>query len=141
MHLLRLTYAGIFVAAIVIFWQATNLPAAYSPRDIGPGIFPMWLSGILIALCPVALFVDWRKSRRVQLRQIVAPVLLLSLLALTVWLATKFGFFVVLPVALFAGLYLCGSRSHVANVVFSFFMPAFCWLVFAELLQVPLGKF
>lgn len=141
MHLLRLTYAGIFIAAIVMFWQAYNLPAAYSPRDIGPGIFPMWLSGFLIALCPVALFVDWNKSQRVDWRQIVAPVLVLLLLALAVRLATKFGFFAVMPVALLLGLYLCGSRSHIANVLFSILMPALCWLVFAELLQVPLGKF
>jgi len=61
------------------------------------------------------------------------------LVALAVWCATQFGFFYVLPVALLIGLRLAGSRSLVANGIFSICLPLVLWVLFDYVLLIPIA--
>lgn len=138
MPLLRLIYVGLLLGAVVFFWQAQQFPGPMSRRDIGPAVFPQWLAGAIVVLCTVGLVVGWRTTPRVPWNEVALPLLVGAAAAVAVWLATLFGFFVVLPFALFAGLWLSGSRQWVANGLFSLLLPLAAWVIFVKLLGLPL---
>jgi hypothetical protein len=138
MPLLRLIYIGLLLGAAVFLWQAQQFPGPMSRRDIGPAVFPQWLAGMIVGLCAIGLVAGWRTTPRVPWNEIALPLAVGSGVAAAVWLATLFGFFAVLPFALFAGLWLSGSRRWVANGIFSLLMPLAAWLIFVRLLGLPL---
>lgn len=138
MPLLRLIYAGLLLVAVIFLWQAQQFPGPLSRRDIGPAVFPQWLAGAIVVLCSVGLVVGWRSTPRVPWNEVALPLLVGGGVAAAVWLATLFGFFVVLPFVLFAGLWLAGSRQWVANGLFSLLLPLGTWVIFVKLLGLPL---
>lgn len=138
MPLLRFIYIGLIIGAVVFFLEAQNFPGPMSRRDIGPSVFPQWLAGTVVVLCALALLIGWRRTPRLPWNEIALPIAVCAAMVGTVWLATRFGFFVVLPFALFTGLVLAGSRRWIANVAFSLLMPLGAWLIFVRMLSLPL---
>ena len=110
-----------------------------SRRDVGPAAFPVWVAAGMIGLILLDVVVSRRLVRPTNFADIKLAVAVGGLLALSVWLASRFGFFTVLPFALFAGLWLAGSRHHIANVAFSILMPAVLWLLFDRVLLIPIA--
>lgn len=138
MPLLRFFYIALMIGAVVFYVEAQNFPDPMSPRDIGPAAFPQWLAGTIVVLCALALLIGWRTTPRLPLNEIALPFGVGGTMVGAVWLATIFGFFVVLPFALFAGLMLAGSRQWVANIAFSLLVPLGTWLIFVRMLALPL---
>lgn len=138
MPLLRLIYIGLLICAAVFFWQAQHFPAAQSARDVGPSTFPQWLAGTVVVMCLVALATGWRRHPLVPWKEIALPFGVGAAMVAAIWLASIFGFFVVLPFALFCGLWLSGSRMLIPTIAFSLLMPLVAWLIFAHLLALPL---
>jgi len=138
MPLLRLLYIGLMIGAVVFYLQAQHFPGPMSPRDIGPAAFPQWLAGIIVALCALGLVIGWRTTPRLPWYEITLPLGVGAAMVGAVWLATTFGFFAVLPFALFGGLVLGGSRRWVANIAFSLLVPLATWLIFVRILALPL---
>jgi uncharacterized membrane protein len=138
MPLLRLIYIGILLVAVVFFLQAEQFRGPISPRDIGPAAFPQWIAGLIVVLSTIGLVVGWRTIPRVPWNEIALPLAVGAVVSLAMWLATLFGFFTVLPLALFAGLLASGSRQWVAITAFSLLVPAAAWLIFVRLLGLPL---
>jgi nicotinamide riboside transporter PnuC len=135
-----LLYAVLTVMAVVFIATASGFSQALSPRDIGSAVFPMWLAVAMLALIVCDLVVSRRRVRKVAIGQLgrVATVVLLMVGA--VYAMQIFGFFVALPVALFIGLWVAGSRSWGANLAFSVAMVAVLWLVFDRLLMIPIAS-
>lgn len=132
-----LVLAGI---AVVFLVAADGFPAALSARDIGPAAFPVWLAGAMLALIAVDLVISRHRMIRVPLSALGRAMAAAALLCATVWLAEQAGFFVILPLAVFSGLWLAGSRSWVANALFSLGLPAVIWLLFDRILMIPMSS-
>lgn len=138
MPLLRFIFIGLMLGAVVFYLQAQHFPGPLSRRDIGPAVFPQWLAGTIVVLCVLALLIGWRNTPRLPWNEIALPFAVGSVMVGAVWLATSYGFFAVLPFALFAGLVLAGSRQWVANIAFSLLVPLGSWLIFVRMLALPL---
>jgi hypothetical protein len=138
--LARFLYAALLLIGLVFLWTAGSFPEAQSPNDIGPAAFPRWLAAAMIVLIAADLVLSWRQTRRVALSDLgLAAVVACGMVAM-IWAAGRFGFFVVLPPALFAGLWLAGSRSLIANAAYSILFPAVIWALFVHLLQLPIDS-
>ena len=139
LRLAHLIYAALLVLAVVFIWQAQGFPGAQSRRDVGPAAFPVWVAAGMIGLILLDVVVSRRLVRPTNFADLGLAAAVGGLLALSVWLASRFGFFAVLPFALFVGLWLAGSRHHVANLAFSILMPAVLWLLFDRVLLIPIA--
>lgn len=138
--LARFVYAALLLIGLVFLWTAGSFPGAQSPNDIGPAVFPRWLAAAMIVLIAVDLVLSWQQAKRVALSDIGLAAAVACGTVATIWAAGRFGFFAVLPPALFAGLWLAGSRSLLANAAYSILFPAAIWAIFAHLLQLPIGS-
>ncbi|MWD26063.1 hypothetical protein E0K89_001040 [Aquicoccus sp. SCR17] len=138
MPLLRLIYIGILFLAVIFFVQAQQFRGAISPRDIGPAAFPQGIAGLIVVLGTIGLIAGWRTTPKVPWSDVALPLAVGAVASVAMWLATLFGFFTVLPFALFVGLWASGSRQWVAVTAFSLLVPLFAWLIFVRLLGLPL---
>lgn len=134
-----LLYAGLAAVAVVLIVTAGSFPKALSARDIGPATFPLSLAVLMLILMACDAAMSWRRIERVHVRVILQAGSVALLVAMAVWCATQFGFFYVLPVALFIGLRLAGSRSLVANGIFSICLPLVLWVLFDYVLLIPIA--
>jgi hypothetical protein len=125
--------------AVVFLVTAGDFPAALSARDIGPAAFPVWLAGTMLALIAADLVISRNRMRKVPVTVPGRAAVAAALLGLVVWASERIGFFYVLPVAVFAGLWIAGSRSWIANAVFSLALPAVVWLLFDQVLMIPMS--
>lgn len=134
-------YLVLIAFGVLILVQSGTFPGALSSRDIGPAAFPRALAAIMIALIVVDLVVSRKRVRRVPAGHLALPLLVLVAVATVLVAADLLGLFVVLPFALFAGLWLCGSRRLLANTLYSVLFPALLWGLFDQLLGIPIASF
>lgn len=139
LRLAHLIYLALLAFAVIFLWQAQGLPGAQSRRDIGPAAFPEWIAVAMIGLILVDAVASRHLVRPTSFSDLGLAAAVAALLGLSIWLATQFGFFRVLPFALFVGLWLAGSRHHLANVAFSVLLPAVLWLLFDRVLLIPIA--
>lgn len=136
----HIIYAILFAVAVIFLWEAQTFPSPLSTSDIGAAMFPVWLVIILMILIIVDLFVSRGHAQKVPYSDIVLAVLFAIGMGGTVWGASQFGFFYVLPVAMFIALRLIGSRRYLANGIFSIVMPIVLWFLFDQTLNIPLSR-
>lgn len=132
-------YAGLAAVAVIIFVTAGSFPAALSRRDIGPAAIPYGLAVAMLVLIVCDLVMSWRNIKRVHISKITIATGTVLLVAFAVWCATQWGFFYVLPFALFIGLRLAGSKSWLANGIFAIVMPIILWFLFDYVLLIPIA--
>lgn len=137
--LAHLIYAGLIGLAVLFLWVAADFPAPLSKYDIGPAVFPSWLAGIMLALIAVDVFMSRGRSINVRLSEVALALTFGLAMGGAVWLANRLGFFYVLPIGLFIGLWLIGSQRFLVNLVFSVAMPLILWAVFEQVLKIPLS--
>ncbi len=138
--LTHVVYVALFGLAVLVLYQAQAFPGPQSPRDIGPAVFPLWLAGVMIALILADVVISRRRIRWTRFGDVGLAVGCVLLLSAAVYAASQFGFFYVLPVALFVGLWLSGSRRLLANGLFSLALPAILWVLFDQVLLIPIGE-
>ncbi len=138
--LVHIIYACLFALGVLVIWTAQAFPGAQSARDIGPAMFPVWLAGIMMTLIVVDLLISRKNARWVPLGDVGLAVVFAVAMASVVWASTRFGFFYVLPVALFIGVIAMGSRNWLANGLFSLLMPIVLWQLFDRLLGIPIAQ-
>lgn len=136
----HIIYAILFAIAVIFLWEAQTFPRPLSAGDIGAAMFPIWLSIIMMVLIVADLFLSKGQARKVPVSDLGLAVLFAICMGGTVWAASRFGFFYVLPVALFVALRLIGSNRYLANGLFSIAMPLVLWFVFDQLLNIPLSR-
>lgn len=136
----HIIYAFLFAMAVIFLWEAQTFPRPLSAGDIGAAMFPIWLAIIMMVLIVVDLFVSKGQARKVPYSDIGLAVLFAMGMGGTVWAASQFGFFYVLPVALFIALRLIGSKRYLANSIFSIAMPIVLWFLFDQTLNIPLSR-
>lgn len=139
--LTHLIYLGLIAFGAVIVVTSGTFPKALSSRDIGPAALPEALAVLMIVLILADLYLSRRRARFVPFSLVALGIGVGAALAVVIFAATHLGFFVVLPFALFAGLWLSGSRRLVANGIYSIVFPAMLWLLFDRLLQIPIASF
>ena len=135
-----LLYALLAVMAVAFITVADGFSHALSPRDIGPAVFPVWLSIAMLVLIVCDLVISRATMQKVAISQLGRVAAAVALMVAAVYGMQVFGFFAALPVALFVGLWTAGSRSWVANLTFSICLPAVLWLVFDRLLMIPIAS-
>lgn len=138
--LVHIIYALLFALGALFVWTARNFPGPMSQGDIGPALFPTWLAIGMMTLIVVDLFISRRQTKCVALNDIGLAVLFGFSMAGTIWAADRFGFFYILPGALFIGLWIMGSRRLLANGLFSLALPALTWLIFDYFLTIPIAE-
>lgn len=138
--LTHVIYLGLFGVAVLVLWESQGFPGPQSRRDVGPALFPAWLAGAMIVLILADVVISRRRVKWTPAGDVGLAALFAIAMSGTVWAASRFGFFYVLPVALFVGLWLTGSRKLLANAIFSLAMPAVLWLIFDRVLMIPLAQ-
>lgn len=136
-----LIYAGLIAFALIFLGAAQSFPGALSPRDIGPAALPQGLAILMIVLIVADAIVSRHRARKMPISDALLAGAVIVIMGGAVWLAQHLGFFVVLPVALFVGLWLSGSRRLLANLLYSLLLPAALWYFFDQLLLIPLADF
>jgi hypothetical protein len=135
-----LIYLGLIGFGVLIVVSSGSFPGALSPRDIGPAALPRALAIIMIMLIAVDFYLSRRRARFVPFSLVGLALGVGAAVASVIWVATHVGFFMVLPFALFAGLWVSGSRNMIANTLYSLVFPAVLWLLFDKLLQIPIAS-
>lgn len=136
-----LIYAGLIAFALIFLGAAQSFPGALSTRDIGPAALPQGLAILMIVLIVADAIISRHRVRKMPISDALLAGAVVVIMGGSIWLAEYFGFFVVLPAALFAGLWLVGSRRLLANLIYSLVLPAALWFVFDQLLLIPLASF
>ncbi|WP_373086580.1 tripartite tricarboxylate transporter TctB family protein [Sneathiella sp.] len=132
-------YAGLAALTILLLVTAGSFPEALSGRDIGPAAFPASLAVLMLVLMACDVVISRRQLKRVHVKVILQAGSTALLVALAVWCAAHWGFFYVLPFALFVGLRLAGSKSWLANGIFSVVLPLALWVLFDYVLLIPIA--
>ncbi|MDI5935312.1 tripartite tricarboxylate transporter TctB family protein [Halomonas kalidii] len=138
--LVHIIYVCLFAMGALFIWTTQAFPRPLSAHDIGPAVFPMWLAIVMMTLIVVDTLISWGRARKVPLGNVGLAVLFALGMGSTVWASSRFGFFYVLPVALYIGLWAIGSRRLVVNGIFSLVMPVVLWAIFDQLLSIPLAR-
>lgn len=136
-----LIYLGLIAFALIFLGAAQSFPGAFSPRDIGPAALPQGLAIIMIVLILVDAIISRRRARKIPVSDVLLVCIVAGVMGASIWLTHYLGLFVVLPVALFVGLWLSGSKRLIANLLYSLLFPAALWIVFDQLLLIPLTSF
>ena len=61
--LVHIIYAALFALGVLVIWTAQGFPGPQSARDVGPAMFPVWLSGIMMTLIVVDLVISRKNAR------------------------------------------------------------------------------
>lgn len=138
----------IFMAAVPAMWAANRLRALDSADPLGPAFLPLVMTGTIAAL-GLTLVVrnirsvtaaetdaDERNEARNSRRRVTGVA---AVYTLYVFGARYVDFYIATFVATFVLLFLGGMRSYVGNALIAVAATAFCFLVFARLLGLPLG--
>lgn len=136
-----LIYAGLIVFALIFLGVAQSFPGALSPRDIGPAALPQGLAILMIVLIVSDAIISRHRARKMPVSDALLAGSVAVIMGGAIWLAQYWGFFAVLPVTLFVGLWLAGSRRMLANLVYSLVLPVALWFIFDQLLLIPLASF
>ncbi len=139
--LTHLIYLGLIAFGVLVVVTAQSFPQALSSRDIGPAALPEALAVIMIALILVDLYLSRRRVRFVSFSLLRVALAVGGGVGGAILVATHLGFLIVWPFALFAGLWLSGSRALLANTLYSICFPAMVWLLFDRLLHIPIASF
>lgn len=138
--LVHIIYVCLFAMGALFIWSTQAFPKPLSAYDIGPAMFPMWLAIVMMTLIVVDTVISWGRAKKVPLGDVGLAVLFALGMGGAVWASSRFGFFYILPAALYAGLWAIGSRRMVVNGIFSLAMPLVLWLLFDQLLSIPLSR-
>lgn len=135
-----LIYAALGLMAVIFIVIADSFAPALSQRDVGPAVFPIWISVTMLVLIVCDLVISRKTVRKVPIGQLGRVAVGVALMVAAVVGMQHFGFFIMLPGALFIGLQVAGSRSWVANTIFSLALPVVLWVVFDRLLMIPIAS-
>jgi hypothetical protein len=142
------TGIGLVVFSAVMFGIASRMPPAAN-YGLGPGGYPMLVSGVLILLGVILAVQGWLGIRRRASAQ--KPVLTLAefkgiaLLALSFWayvfLMKYLGFLITTPVFLFLFLLQYGDRKWPRMVLTSLIATGISWALFTYSFRIFLPDF
>jgi len=136
----RLVYAALGIVAAITIYLASYFPEADLPGDIGPAAFPAGVAKALIVLISLELILSRKNDTRITLKELAPSIFALFIYAVTVWLITQFGYFTVLPLALFIGLRLLGAKNYLINCIYSLSLTGLIWIIFDHYLLIPITK-
>lgn len=138
-RLAPVVYAGL--VAVAFYAIATTFPGAFAPGDFGPAAFPQGVAVLLVTLIAVEWLAARRTWRAVAVSEIFIGFAAGAYVAAAVALAGTVGIYVVLPPALFGGLWLLGERRVVLMLAYSLGFTLFLWAFFSYALDKPIGTF
>lgn len=141
---MRNVIAGLILLAIAAVgaWEGSDLTIG-TPRHIGPGMFPMLLSG-LIALIGVILLgtglkeartAGWHYSDRWPLR---SPIFILGAAVVFGLAVRPLGLAVAGPLLVVVGGLASHETRWIELLTFALGMTAFCLILFKYLLALPI---
>ena len=139
---LEVYLSGLFIlVGGVIFWQASLLPY-YSEYGPGPGLLPVWISGLMIALCVVNIIIALKKGKTDLVEILPKGTGLINLLACVGGYAL---FMILVPYAGFtissiSMLFILFSRGYkwYWGLVWSIAVTVVMYMMFISILGVPL---
>ncbi|PMR72965.1 tripartite tricarboxylate transporter TctB family protein [Billgrantia endophytica] len=138
--LVHIIYICLFAMGALFIWMTQAFPRPLSADDIGPAMFPIWLAIVMMTLIVVDTVISWGRAKKVPLGDVGLAFLFALGMGSAVWASSRFGLFYVLPVALYTGLWVIGSRRLVVNGIFSLAMSVVLWALFDQLLSIPLSR-
>ncbi len=134
-------WAGLVVLAVALVFFFSSLPYAYtSEYGPGPGMFPRWISVLLVVLAVLYIAASWKGAqaagRMPGAKEIRNILFIVIAMALFVLLLPIFGFTVCATLFLFALLFK--AYKWFVGLAISVGATAVLYLLFAVLLDVRL---
>jgi hypothetical protein len=150
------TGIGIVIFSSVMFGIASRMPPAAS-YGLGPGGYPMLVTGTLAVLGAILSLQGWQRMRRlardtpageqggakkaITLKELRGMVFLALSFWLYVFLMKYLGYLVTTPVFLFLFLLQYGDRKWLRMVLVSLGATALSWALFAYAFRIFLPDF